>query len=90
MSIPCFAERRTGGVLDASADGGCPPTSALTRRHRHGGMRRTGFRYPFPQYGHSAEVRDGMGESVPGPQEPPALSKDEPPRTARDAKERRN
>jgi len=63
LSIPCFAERRYGGVLDDEMLMATPPeylVSAIT------GMRalaKNGFRYPFPQYGVQQDVRAGMAVS---------------------------
>ncbi|UCD67669.1 MAG: DUF169 domain-containing protein [Betaproteobacteria bacterium] len=65
LSIPCFAERRYGGVLDDEMLMALPIAEwrmALT------GMRalsRTGFRYPFSQYGVQQDVRAGMAVSFP-------------------------
>ncbi len=63
LSIPCFAERRYGGVLDDEMLMALPPDDldkAIT------GMRalaKNGFRYPFPQYGIQQDVRAGMAVS---------------------------
>lgn len=63
LSIPCFAERRYGGVLDDEMLMALPPEQldkAIT------GMRalaKNGFRYPFAQYGIQQDVRDGMAVS---------------------------
>lgn len=65
LSIPCFAERRYGGVLDDEMLMALPPEQldqAIT------GMRalaKNGFRYPFPQYGIQQDVRAGMSVSYP-------------------------
>jgi len=63
LSIPCFAERRYGGVLDDEMLMALPPeylAKAIT------GMRalsKNGFRYPFAQYGVQQDVRAGMAVS---------------------------
>lgn len=63
LSIPCFAERRYGGVLDDEMLMALPPEQldkAIT------GMRalaKNGFRYPFAQYGIQQDVRDGLAVS---------------------------
>ncbi|MCB1510721.1 MAG: DUF169 domain-containing protein [Hyphomicrobiaceae bacterium] len=63
LSIPCFAERRYGGVLDDEMLMALPPDyleKAVT------GMRalaKNGFRYPFPQYGIQQDVRAGLSVS---------------------------
>jgi uncharacterized protein (DUF169 family) len=65
LSIPCFAERRYGGVLDDEMLMATPPEHLLKAI---GGMRalaKNGFRYPFPQYGVQQDVRAGMAVSYP-------------------------
>jgi uncharacterized protein (DUF169 family) len=65
LSIPCFAERRYGGVLDDEM------LMALRPERLHAaieGMRslsRNGFRYPFAQYGIQQDAREGLGVSYP-------------------------
>jgi len=66
LSIPCFAERRYGGVLDDEMLMALPPEQldkAIEGMHR---LARNGFRYPFPQYGIQQDVRAGMAVSYPG------------------------
>jgi uncharacterized protein (DUF169 family) len=65
LSIPCFAERRYGGVLDdemlmALAPGELPKAIAGMEA-----LAKNGFRYPFPQYGIQQDVRAGMAVSYP-------------------------
>jgi uncharacterized protein (DUF169 family) len=65
LSIPCFAERRYGGVLDDEMLMALP-TDQL--EHAIAGMEalaKNGFRYPFPQYGIQQDVRAGMAASYP-------------------------
>ncbi len=65
LSIPCFAERRYGGVLDDEMLMALPPeylAQAITGMKTLAG---NGFRYPFPQYGIGQDVRDGMAASYP-------------------------
>jgi uncharacterized protein (DUF169 family) len=65
LSIPCFAERRYGGVLDDEMLMALPPSylpKAIAGMHA---LARNGFRYPFPQYGIQQDVRDGMAASYP-------------------------
>ncbi len=65
LSIPCFAERRYGGVLDDEM--------LMALPHEHLGkaiagmeaLAKNGFRYPFPQYGVQQDVREGMAASYP-------------------------
>jgi len=66
LSIPCFAERRYGGVLDDEMLMALPPEDlekAITGMEALAG---NGFRYPFPQYGIQQDVRAGMAVSYPG------------------------
>jgi uncharacterized protein (DUF169 family) len=63
LSIPCFAERRYGGVLDEEMLMAIPPSylpKAIAGMHALAG---NGFRYPFPQYGVQLDVREGMAAS---------------------------
>ncbi len=63
LSIPCFAERRYGGVLDDEMLMALP-TQDLA--HAITGMKalaKNGFRYPFPQYGIQQDVRAGLAVS---------------------------
>jgi uncharacterized protein (DUF169 family) len=65
LSIPCFAERRYGGVLDDEMLMALPPeqlTQAITGMQA---LAKNGFRYPFPQYGIQQDVRAGMARSYP-------------------------
>jgi len=61
LSIPCFAERRYGGVQDEEM------LMALTAQDAWKGLTgiqalaRNGFRYPFAPYGIQQDVREGMG-----------------------------
>ena len=65
LSLPCFAERRYGGVLDDEMLMAIPPEylpKALAGMTALGG---NGLRYPFPQYGIQQDVRDGMAAIYP-------------------------
>ncbi len=65
LSIPCFAERRYGGVLDDEMLMALPPAQL---EQAIAGMRqlaKNGFRYPFAQYGIQQDVRAGMEVSYP-------------------------
>ena len=71
LSIPCFAERRYGGVLDDEMLMALPPdqlTQAITGMEA---LSKNGLRYPFPQYGIQQDVRAGMGVSY-ADRKPPA------------------
>ena len=63
LSIPCFAERRYGGVLDDEMLMALPPDQlekAIVGMHA---LAKNGFRYPFAQYGIQQDVRAGMAVS---------------------------
>ncbi len=66
LSIPCFAERRYGGVLDDEMLMATPPEHLLKAIEGMRALARNGFRYPFPQYGVQQDVRAGMAVSYPG------------------------
>lgn len=63
LSIPCFAERRYGGVMEDELLMAIRPTflpgiiEGLTQ------LSKNGLRYPIPQYGINNDVRAGMGVS---------------------------
>jgi len=63
LSIPCFAERRYGGVLDEEMLMALPPEQLSKAIDGMNALSRNGFRYPFPQYGIQQDVRAGMGVS---------------------------
>jgi uncharacterized protein (DUF169 family) len=65
LSIPCFAERRYGGVLDDEMLMALPPDQLEKAIAGMNALARNGFRYPFPQYGVQQDVRAGMSVSYP-------------------------
>lgn len=65
LSIPCFAERRYGGVLDDEMLMALPPEHLEKAIVGMEALAKNGFRYPFPQYGIQNDVRDGMAKSYP-------------------------
>jgi uncharacterized protein (DUF169 family) len=65
LSIPCFAERRYGGVLDDEMLMALPPESLEQAIAGMEALAKNGFRYPFPQYGVQQDVRAGMAVSYP-------------------------
>ena len=65
LSIPCFAERRYGGVLDDEMLMALPPEYLTKAIAGMEALAKNGFRYPFPQYGIQQDVRDGMARSYP-------------------------
>jgi uncharacterized protein (DUF169 family) len=65
LSIPCFAERRYGGVLDDEMLMALPPDQLQKAIDGMRALSKNGFRYPFPQYGVQQDVRAGMAVSYP-------------------------
>ena len=65
LSIPCFAERRYGGVLDEEMLMATPPEYLMKAIDGMKALSKNGFRYPFPQYGVQQDVRAGMAVSYP-------------------------
>ena len=63
LSIPCFAERRYGGVLDDEMLMAIPPDQLGKAIEGMYALGKNGFRYPFPQYGIQQDVRAGMAVS---------------------------
>jgi uncharacterized protein (DUF169 family) len=66
LSIPCFAERRYGGVLDDEMLMALPPELLVKAVAGMESLAKNGFRYPFAQYGIQQDVRAGMAVSYPG------------------------
>lgn len=65
LSIPCFAERRYGGVLDDEMLMALPPEFLEQAITGMDALAKNGFRYPFPPYGIQQDVRAGMAASYP-------------------------
>jgi uncharacterized protein (DUF169 family) len=65
LSIPCFAERRYGGVLDDEMLMALPPDLLGKAIAGMEALAKNGLRYPFPQYGIQQDVRAGMARSYP-------------------------
>ena len=65
LSIPCFAERRYGGVLDDEMLMALPPDALAKAIAGMTALAKNGFRYPFAQYGIQQDVRAGMAVSYP-------------------------
>ncbi|WP_439814598.1 DUF169 domain-containing protein [Zavarzinia sp. CC-PAN008] len=63
LSIPCFAERRYGGVLDDEMLMALPPLDIPKALAGMAALSKNGLRYPFPQYGIQQDVRAGMAVS---------------------------
>jgi len=65
LSIPCFAERRYGGVLDDEMLMALTPADIVKALAGMVALAKNGLRYPFAQYGIQQDVRAGMGASYP-------------------------
>jgi uncharacterized protein (DUF169 family) len=65
LSIPCFAERRYGGVNDDEMLMALPPEIIAKALEGMAALAKNGLRYPFPQYGIQNDVREGMAKSYP-------------------------
>lgn len=65
LSIPCFGERRYGGVLDEEMLMALPPEDMVKAMEGMQALAKNGLRYPIPQYGIQQDVRAGLGVSYP-------------------------
>ena len=65
LSIPCFAERRYGGVPDDELLMALPPTDLPKAIAGLQALARNGLRYPIAPYGIQADARAGLGASYP-------------------------
>ena len=63
LSIPCFAERRYGGVMEDELLMAIPPAFLPRVIEGLDRLSRNGLRYPIPQYGINNDVRAGMSVS---------------------------
>ncbi len=63
LSLPCFAERRYGGVADDELLMACPPDEFLRAVEGMGQLGKNGLRYPFPPYGAAMDPAFGMAKS---------------------------
>ena len=63
VSIPCFAERRYGGVLEDELLLATPPEWLPKMVRGLDALARNGLRYPIPQYGIQQDARAGLGYS---------------------------
>ena len=63
LSIPCYAERRYGGVQDDELLMACPPDEFLRGVDGLGKLSRNGLRYPFPPFSAFADPAAGMAKS---------------------------
>ena len=63
VSIPCYAERRYGGVMEDELLMATPPGHLPKMIEGMERLSRNGLRYPIPQYGVTIDVREGMSGS---------------------------
>ena len=65
LSLPCFAERRYGGVMEDELLMALPPKFLPGVIAGLDALSKNGLRYPVPQYGITTDVRAGLGVSYP-------------------------
>jgi len=63
LSLPCYAERRYGGVPDEEMLMALKPSHLVKAIAGMKALAKNGLRYPIPPYGIQSDVRDGMGVS---------------------------
>lgn len=63
LSIPCFAERRYGGVMEDELLMALPPRFLPGIIAGLDALSKNGLRYPIPQYGITTDARAGLGVS---------------------------
>ena len=63
LSIPCYAERRYGGVADDELLMACPPADLARGVEGLQGLSKAGLRYPIMPYGPQADPGEGMAKS---------------------------
>ena len=63
LALPCFAERRYGGVPDDEMLMALSPTHLRKAITGMQALSRNGLRYPIPAYGVQMDVREGMNVS---------------------------
>lgn len=63
LAIPCFAERRYGGVMEDELLMALTPADLLVAIEGMEALSRNGLRYPIPSYGIQSDARAGLGAS---------------------------
>lgn len=63
LSIPCYAERRYGGVADDEMLMALPPVELARAVEGLKGLGKAGLRYPIAPYGSFADPAEGMSKS---------------------------
>jgi len=66
LSIPCFAERRYGGVADDEMLMACPPEDFAKAVEGLHGLSKAGLRYPIVPFSAQVEPAEGMAKSYSG------------------------
>jgi uncharacterized protein (DUF169 family) len=66
LSLPCYAERRYGGVADDEMLMACAPSDLARAVQGLEGLSKAGLRYPIMPYGPQAEPAEGMAKSYAG------------------------
>lgn len=66
LSLPCFAERRYGGVADDEMLMAMPPEDLQRAVDGLIGLSKAGLRYPIMPYGPQADPAEGMSKSYAG------------------------
>ena len=66
LSIPCYAERRYGGVADDEMLMACPPADLARAVTGLQGLSKAGLRYPIMPFASQAEPGEGMAKSYAG------------------------
>jgi uncharacterized protein (DUF169 family) len=66
LSIPCYAERRYGGVADDEMLMACAPADLQRAVTGLQGLSKAGLRYPIMPFGPQAEPAEGMAKSYAG------------------------
>lgn len=65
ISVPCYAERRYGGVSDDEMLLAMPPDEFVRGMEGLEGLSKAGLRYPIPPYGPQMDPSLGMAKSYP-------------------------
>lgn len=63
LAIPCYAERRYGGVLDDELLMAITPKDLVKAIEGMEKLSKNGLRYPIPQYGIQMDAREGLSAS---------------------------
>jgi len=63
LSIPCFAERRYGGVMEDELLMAISPEDLAVSIEGMEALAKNGLRYPIPTYGIQSDARAGLGAS---------------------------